>query len=245
MTTMQKTLVIATLVAAVGTGLYEARQASRLRREVHNLQQQPAGVFEQIQELARERGNAASQLAALRSENEQQKRNTAELLRLRGEVGILRQQTNELGKRRKESTEARQTSPEEIQTLSQIMDWVRVKQLCMTIWLQAFFAYAGANQGQCPETFQQAASFLPKGLEEISLTADQFEILHHGSLDAIKGQDMIVFREKNLWQHFGGKWGRLYGIADGNAQYCSSSDKTATGSFDNYEKPRIVQASNQ
>jgi hypothetical protein len=111
--------------------------------------------------------------------------------------------------------------------------------------LQAFFAYARENQGQCPETFQQAARFLPDSIKGISTTANQFEILYRGSLDAIKDQDIIVLREKELWQHVGEKWGRFYGIADGHAQYCSSSDKTATGSFDNYEKPRIVQASSQ
>ena len=77
------------------------------------------------------------------------------------------------------------------------------------------------------------------------MTSGQFEILHQGSLDAIKDRDMIVFREKNVWQHFGGKWGRLYGTADGNVQYCSSSDKTATGSFDEYEKQHIVQSPGQ
>ena len=37
--------------------------------------------------------------------------------------------------------------------------------------------------------------------------ADQFEVLRHGSLNAIQGQDIIVLREKSLWQHVGGKWG--------------------------------------
>ena len=64
MTTMQKVLIAATLVAAVGTGIYEARQASRLQGEVRNLQQQPAMAAEQIQQLTRERDNAAGQLAA-------------------------------------------------------------------------------------------------------------------------------------------------------------------------------------
>jgi RNA polymerase sigma factor (sigma-70 family) len=245
MTTMQKTIIAATLAAAVGTGVYEAHQASVLRSQVLALLQQQAPLSEQIQQLARERGDSARQLASLSEENERLNHNTAELLKLRGEVGALRRRTDELGKRREEITELRQTPPEETQTLSQVMDWVRVKQLCMRIWLQAFFAYARANQGQCPETFQQAASFLPESLKEISLTAEQFEILHQGSLDAIKDQDMIVFREKNVWQHFGGKWGRLYGIADGNVQYCSSSDKTATGSFDEYEKQHIVQSRGQ
>lgn len=42
MTTLQKTLIAAALVAAVGTGIYEARQASTLRTQVQTLQQQQA-----------------------------------------------------------------------------------------------------------------------------------------------------------------------------------------------------------
>ena len=66
--------------------------------------------------------------------------------------------------------------------------------------------------------------------------ADQFEILYHGSLDSLTNLDVIVFREKKSWPHETGKWGRFYALANGGIQYCSSSDKTANGNFDNYER---------
>ncbi|TAK90471.1 MAG: sigma-70 family RNA polymerase sigma factor [Verrucomicrobia bacterium] len=90
MTTLQKTLIATTLAAAVGTGIFEAHQASNLRTEVQTLQQQQAPLTEQIQQLTRERDDATRQLAALREENERLNRNSAELLKLRGEVGVLR-----------------------------------------------------------------------------------------------------------------------------------------------------------
>jgi len=93
MTTLQKTLISATLVIAVGTGIYEALQVSRLRNQVQTVQQQQ---IEQIQQLTREREDATNQLAALRNENERLNRNTAELLKLRGEVGVLRRQQREV-----------------------------------------------------------------------------------------------------------------------------------------------------
>jgi preprotein translocase subunit SecD len=93
MTTLQKTLISATLVVAFGTGIYEARQTSRLRNQVQTVQQQQ---IEQIQQLSRERDDATNQLAALRNENERLNRNTAELLKLRGEVGVLRRQQREV-----------------------------------------------------------------------------------------------------------------------------------------------------
>jgi RNA polymerase sigma factor (sigma-70 family) len=64
MTTLQKTLITATLALAVGTGIYEARQASRLRDQVQTLQQQQAPLAEQIQQLQQERDAAVKRLAA-------------------------------------------------------------------------------------------------------------------------------------------------------------------------------------
>ena len=63
MTTLQKTFVGTILVAAVGTGIYEARQASRWRAQVQTLQQQQASLAEQIAQLQRERDAAMKRLA--------------------------------------------------------------------------------------------------------------------------------------------------------------------------------------
>jgi RNA polymerase sigma factor (sigma-70 family) len=95
MTTLQKTLITAVIATAAVMGIYEARQASILRTQVQTLQQQtlPAG---QIQQLMRDRDESVRQLVALREDNERLNRNTAELRKLRGEVGVLRQQKREL-----------------------------------------------------------------------------------------------------------------------------------------------------
>ncbi|MBI5383607.1 MAG: sigma-70 family RNA polymerase sigma factor [Verrucomicrobia bacterium] len=89
MTTLQKTLIAVTLVATVGTAIYEARQAQTLLR-------QQAQSTEQMAQLTRERDDATRQLTALRDENTRLNRNTAELLRLRGEVTQLRAGAREL-----------------------------------------------------------------------------------------------------------------------------------------------------
>jgi RNA polymerase sigma factor (sigma-70 family) len=97
MTTLQKTIIGATLAVAVGTGIYQAHQASVFRAQVQALQQQQLPLAEQIVQLTRERDSAASKLAALQNDNarlESDKallsRDTAELLKLRGEVTRLR-----------------------------------------------------------------------------------------------------------------------------------------------------------
>ncbi len=94
MTTVQKTLVGAVLVAAVGTGIYQARQNANIRRQVQTAQQEQASVVSQVAQLQRERDEARNLLAAAREEIGQLKsgQNSNELLRLRGKVGSLRQQ---------------------------------------------------------------------------------------------------------------------------------------------------------
>jgi RNA polymerase sigma factor (sigma-70 family) len=97
MTTLQKTLIIAALTAAVGTGIFEAHQASQLREQNQTLQQAQAPLAEQIQELQREHDAVTNQLAGLLAENSRLKSNPNqnELLKLRGEVGQLRRQATE------------------------------------------------------------------------------------------------------------------------------------------------------
>jgi len=90
MTTLQKTLVGATLAAAIGTGIYEARQAWRLREQVQALQRQQLALTEQTQQLRDECEEASRRLTALLQENERFRGETAELAKLRGEVARLR-----------------------------------------------------------------------------------------------------------------------------------------------------------
>jgi len=93
MTTLQKTIVTAALAAAVGTGIYAVHQGAQLRGQLRSLEEQQAPMTAQIQQLQQERGQTAGQLAALREENARLKSgsNTTELLKLRGQVGTLRQ----------------------------------------------------------------------------------------------------------------------------------------------------------
>jgi RNA polymerase sigma factor (sigma-70 family) len=92
MTTLQKTLITATLAVVAGVGIYEAHHASQLREQNQTLQKQRAPLAEQIQQLQRERDDATNRLAALADELARVKKNPSEVLKLRGEVGALRQE---------------------------------------------------------------------------------------------------------------------------------------------------------
>lgn len=93
MTTLQKTLITATIATAVGTGIYEARQASTLRNQVQSLQQQQAPLAGQIRQLQQERADATKRLASLADELAKAKSNNLELMKLRGQMTQLRNET--------------------------------------------------------------------------------------------------------------------------------------------------------
>jgi RNA polymerase sigma factor (sigma-70 family) len=92
MTTLQKTLITATLAVVAGAGIYEARQASQLQRQNQALQQQQAALAAQLQQLQRDRDAATNRAAALTEELAGAKKNPTEVLKLRSEVGALRQE---------------------------------------------------------------------------------------------------------------------------------------------------------
>ena len=85
MTTLQKTIITAALAVVAGTGIYEAHQASNLRHQVQD-------QVQSLQQLQRERDDATNRLASLADELAKVKKNPSEVLKLRGEVGALRQE---------------------------------------------------------------------------------------------------------------------------------------------------------
>ncbi|HLP77509.1 MAG TPA: sigma-70 family RNA polymerase sigma factor, partial [Candidatus Paceibacterota bacterium] len=94
MTTLQKTIVTATIAVLAGVGVYEARKASQRTEEIRTLQQQNAPLAAQLRQLQQERDAASNQLSTLNEQLAQFKseKRQAELLKLRGQVGTLRQQ---------------------------------------------------------------------------------------------------------------------------------------------------------
>jgi len=93
MTTLQKTLVTATVAVVAGFGIYEARQAAQLRGQIQTFQQQQIALTEEIQQLQKDKNAAADQLSAVASELEKAKSASNELLRLRGEIALLRRES--------------------------------------------------------------------------------------------------------------------------------------------------------
>ncbi len=92
MTTLQKIAVTAALTVSVGVGIYQAKEAAKARTEVQTLQQQQAPLDEQIQQLQNERDKATNIIANLQEELAKNDKNNLELLKLRGQIGVLQSQ---------------------------------------------------------------------------------------------------------------------------------------------------------
>ena len=100
MTTMQKAIIAIAAAGAVAIGLYQAREVSNLKEEVQTYReqaQQQASLSNRVQELAQERDRATNALAVAAAENEALKKRPTEVLKLRGEVGRLRQENADMG----------------------------------------------------------------------------------------------------------------------------------------------------
>ena len=94
-TMMQKVFITGFAALAIGGGIY----SFYLQKQIAALQEQETSLNQQIAQITQERDDAKNQLAAAQRENEQRQSNQAELLRLRGEIGVLRRQLSEAAKR--------------------------------------------------------------------------------------------------------------------------------------------------
>jgi len=92
MTTLQKSIITATIAVLAGTGIYQARQSSQLRSQLQATQQQQSPLTEQLKALQRQQDQQSGELAQFRDDNQHLRQDQAELLQLRGEVAVLRRQ---------------------------------------------------------------------------------------------------------------------------------------------------------
>lgn len=248
LTTFQKALVTGAFVAVAGAGLFEARQAAQMREQNRRLQQEQAPLAAQIQELQNERDDATNRLGWLAEETAANEQNNLELLKLRGQVAMLRKQAQELGELREENQRlqaaardaaAQKTGETDAQTqqrriMIQKMDDARQGVL-------SFILFASDHQNQYPTNFDQVTSYANPDLEAHMET--NFDLVYSGLTTGITNpSSTVVLREKQASQSADGSWIKAYGYADGHAEIHSEPD----GNFENWESQRIIQpTSNQ
>jgi hypothetical protein len=96
MTTLQKTVITITIAAAIGTGVYQARQASTLRRQVQVLQQEQAPAAAQLTQLQAENERLSNLVAQASAPQSLPQAQLNELLKLRGKANLASTGSREL-----------------------------------------------------------------------------------------------------------------------------------------------------
>jgi len=223
----------ALIMAGVATPLVIHRQAqAQLRDRNAALQQQS----DQLAQLTAENARLSNLIA--HADNSLTPSQSSELLKLRGEVGVLKGQLAASLNLQERTKRAAQTQREN-DAVDQQREMAAARLNYPKYWMLAFSEYAAQNQGLCPTNFDQARAFLPDRFkDQTNLTPDQFEIVYQGSLnDLTNRQSIIVIREKEAVQSFDGVgWHRAYGFADGHSEL----HKAVDGNFQPWEQQRMI-----
>lgn len=232
--TTLKLSISAILVAGAATALVAQHQAQE------KLRSENEGLRQQLTQMEADNQNLSNRLVSAGDSQGLNSDQLNELLKLRGEVGVLRQQTNELGKLRAKNrqlqTAQRHTSqPMGADALEQERQASMEKMNQAKQGMLAFIMFTGDNQQQFPTNFAQASRYLQGDyMEQI---ASNFDITYQGPIAGITNPaETIVLKEKQAWQSSSGKWFKAYGFADGHSELHSEPD----GNFDPWESQRIV-----
>jgi RNA polymerase sigma factor (sigma-70 family) len=150
-----------------------------------------------------------------------------EVLRLRGQVGVLRQQTNELGQLQAQtrSARARQLSEEMKKSAGQIG-------ITRRVWMDMSPNLVLTNINQ----FKKA----PPGGLSADVNLDNFEIIPQPAPLDEGYPEVAVFRERTPRRTPDGKWARVYGMVDGSTIEQISAD----GNFEPWEKQHLMPPKN-
>jgi RNA polymerase sigma factor (sigma-70 family) len=221
-------LVVAGGAAAIVT---QHQAQEKLRDDNAVLQQQVTQLQTDNQSLS----NRAASAGDLKKLSDDQ---FNELLKLRGEAGVLRNQVGEIKKLRAENAEIREAwnqasqtmkampSPEQAKfnTLSnKTVNGAKQVGLAMRIW-------AGDNNDTYPTNIYDMTNELGS-MDFTKYVGETFELVNVGTASD-KYPGMLMIREITPRQVPDGKWERVYGLADGSVQKISSTD----GNFDAWEK---------
>jgi RNA polymerase sigma factor (sigma-70 family) len=163
----------------------------------------------------------------------------SELLKLRGEAGVLRRQiaddikTVNIFDIGDNPEGADGQSPE-----------VKGKFALGQMLMNAIVNFSGNNKSQFPTNLEQVAPFIPEdkfwqtGLP--SFEPDIFEIVHSGTIATpLNPWYTIALREKEPWQGEDGKWRRVYIFFGGRGEVHKSAD----GNFETWEAQHTAASS--
>ena len=210
---------------------YQAQQKSRDDNET---------LRQQLAQLKTDNESLSNRLVAATDAKSLTDEQFNELLRLRGKVGMLCQQTNEIGALREKldnlkqsfQSPSRNISSEEQQQEMAMHKMSDAKQAGLLLRM-----FADDNNSQVPTNFDQVVSYLGN-TNFVQVFSNEFEIVYRGSMTNIANLlSAIVVQEHRAWPTYDGKWAKVYGFADGHSQLITEPD----GDFANFEQQHMAQ----
>jgi len=225
------------LVVAVAIIVFQYQTETALRAEIEMLHQQ-------IAQSQTDNESLSNRLAAATDTKSLPDEQLNELLKLRGEVGVLRNQITESGKLREENRQLQsqvkaepnsrdQISPQEQFELHRIDMVNAMKQLGLAMRI-----YAGDHNNQYATNFDQLKNELG-GVTNFdgNISLNDIQFVNAGVVDDTMPQ-MIIFSERVPQQQSpNGSWAHIYGLADGSVQTIFGDEQT----FEEYEKQHSPQ----
>jgi cell division protein FtsB len=211
------------------------------------------------QKLRAENEDLSQQIASLKSDNSDAPsansqptgEDRSELLRLRGEVGMLRAQTNQIAKLQNQNQQLREafTNLAQQKQQQQPPDLEEAKQQAFAVLqintakqsVLGMMMYASDNQDQFPTNFDQAAAYFGNNNSAVSTNLGNFEIVYRGTMANVANPAaaVVVRSVQPFMSH--GKWAKAYGFADGHAEVHSD----VNGNFDEWEQQHVPVLKNQ
>jgi RNA polymerase sigma factor (sigma-70 family) len=217
----------ALIVAGAATAIVIQNQAQE------KLRAQNESLTQQLAQLQTDYENFSNQLATAGNSKKLPDDQFNELLKLRGEVGVLRQQASETQERAIESNQKAKTAEEKLAAILSVQAKF-TKQETETVNNTKMLGlaeriYAGDNNGVYATNFDQMTNELGPLYANPNLYDVDF--VNVGRIKDVYPQ-MIMFRQRIAQQAPDGTWHRIYGLVDGSVQTAISYD----GNFDAWEK---------
>lgn len=201
---------------------------------IHRLNEENLALRQQIGQMKANDEVPAADSSSAPANDTLTREQLAELLRLRGQVGMLRQQTNALAALRREnqrlqalthSNEAQATQDDFKQAAIAKMSDARLLGL-------AELMYAQSNQGQVATNMSQLSQYLTNADSALTGT-NNFELVQAAALSGVTNPgSILLMREVQTWQTASGTWARTYLFVDGHAEV----HVEPSGNFDVFEQ---------
>jgi RNA polymerase sigma factor (sigma-70 family) len=214
--TLKSAAAIAVAAAAAGSGTYLWQQ-----HQITALRDENAGLAAQRDSVTKERDDALA-AAAKNTASGDLSAEKEELLRLRGEVGMLRRQTNELGSLRQQNhqlqdvlAQMRQNAPDVDKIAAEKAAFVETmgnaKQMALGIIM-----YSADHQNHFPNNIMDTTNYFnsPDLMDKFK---NQFEMVVQGSMENVTNAAETIAVRARAPVQLEGNWLKVYAFVDGHA----------------------------